>query len=468
PGRSRALLAHLCAGDPLLAEWSDRLAAGKAGTVLTGQQPALLGGPLYTLYKTMTALVRARRLREAGFPAIAAFWCVGDDTDHDETGGASWPRADRPPARIRDERDSGGERIGGLSVERMEPALGALAEDRPDDTEAIAGIEQILRSPRVRDWSGFLRAALRRVAGEDPLLFVDGNDPVVHDAAQPFLRRFLDASLRERIAGEVDRLAARQEDAALTGEEVRRSLFLARGRGRVALEDVPLDRRPDGKGETLLPNVVLRPLLQEHLLPVQQVVCGDAEIAYRSLLGPLYREVGRTAAPVVPRFAATLLPALWTTDAGAPDPRRLLEDPDRAIEGWARDRLDPEIPAAIAEIRAGFRARLGELVPDLQRFDRSLGQVVDSAQKKIDFQVGRVEEAVLSKARSRLRRDYPTLGQIREILLPRGRPQERSFTLWLPWLAEGEEGLRGIERAVEDWLIRGETGHALLALERGL
>jgi hypothetical protein len=56
----------------------EKLKSG-AAAVLTGQQPSVALGPLYNVYKAMTALRWARRLDASGVPAVAVFWNHSDD-----------------------------------------------------------------------------------------------------------------------------------------------------------------------------------------------------------------------------------------------------------------------------------------------------------------------------------------------------------------------------------------------------
>ena len=53
--------------------------------VVAGQQPGLFGGPLYTLYKALTAIAFARDLEaKTGVPAVPIFWIASDDHDFEE------------------------------------------------------------------------------------------------------------------------------------------------------------------------------------------------------------------------------------------------------------------------------------------------------------------------------------------------------------------------------------------------
>ena len=62
-----------------------------AGTVLTGQQVGLLGGPLYTPFKAATALARARQATAAGQPHVAIFWLATEDHDFAEINHVTFP-----------------------------------------------------------------------------------------------------------------------------------------------------------------------------------------------------------------------------------------------------------------------------------------------------------------------------------------------------------------------------------------
>lgn len=59
----------------------DLLATGAVSTVVTGQQPGFLGGPLLTLHKVATAVALARLRSEAGQETVPVFWCGDDDDD---------------------------------------------------------------------------------------------------------------------------------------------------------------------------------------------------------------------------------------------------------------------------------------------------------------------------------------------------------------------------------------------------
>src|SRR5436305_1896776 len=64
----------------------DKLAGG-AVAVVTGQQPGLFTGPLFTILKAITAIKLARMITEAGVSAVPVFWIAAEDHDHEEIAG---------------------------------------------------------------------------------------------------------------------------------------------------------------------------------------------------------------------------------------------------------------------------------------------------------------------------------------------------------------------------------------------
>src|SRR5438132_13189582 len=79
----------------------DRLAAGEVLAVTTGQQPGLFTGPLYTVYKALSAIAFARKLeRERGVPVVPVFWVAGDDHDFAEANHAWVLGRDGEPVKI--------------------------------------------------------------------------------------------------------------------------------------------------------------------------------------------------------------------------------------------------------------------------------------------------------------------------------------------------------------------------------
>src|SRR5688572_10345505 len=90
PPLDRADRSRLCS---ILAEQQSHWGAGQSGVeklqsgavaVITGQQPVLFTGPLYSILKAITAIKIAAKLEESGIKAVPVFWVAAEDHDFAE------------------------------------------------------------------------------------------------------------------------------------------------------------------------------------------------------------------------------------------------------------------------------------------------------------------------------------------------------------------------------------------------
>ena len=115
----------------------DSIRTGRGVFVVTGQQPGLLGGPLYTLYKVATAVDLARWMREEfAIPTAPLLWNASDDVDFSEVATAVFPGTDLTTAVLTLEASSHEAgawvgNIGGDALEGVEGRLASMFEHTP-------------------------------------------------------------------------------------------------------------------------------------------------------------------------------------------------------------------------------------------------------------------------------------------------------------------------------------------------
>lgn len=443
----------------------EALVRGSGFAIVTGQQPAILGGPLYTLYKLLSACALARTLsRRLGRPGVAVFWCVGDDSDmgevtgtglYNSTGKLHWLRDSAPAPR--------GQMVGRLPAARQEEAARFAVETaaRAEFHHWASATLDVVRAPGA-DWSDVLATLLFRLLASERFLFVEGSHPELLRAASPWLGAALESlPLPALLADGAERARAAGHAPALAEELGERAAFRVQGNLRLPFET------PRVSGDELLaPNVVLRPLLQDFLFPNLITVCGPAEIRYRAQLQPVY-EALRIPEPILwPRFEATFLPA----GLEASERIRAVEDPDALLEACLTAERPVVLEAAVETTRARLRSELELLGQDLGRFDPNLAEVQRSAIAKIDFQMQRILDGLESKSRQRLYRRRRFLSHLKEVVRPREKPQERVVSFLWPFLIDGPEVAHRLRRAaetqVETLLDGGSARHAILELER--
>ena len=431
------------------------LAGEDTFVVSTGQQTGLLTGPLYTIYKAVTAVKLARRVSEAtGVRAIPVFWMAADDHDYAEINHVHVCRSDGEALRFElgpddpNDRRSAGDRMLGPGIgpllERFEGAL-------PDSEYSRSAFDTLRRhctaETPLSDSFARLMTVLFRGHG---LVLVDPTDPALKPHMMPvFEREIRDplASTRSVLATS-NKLAKAGFDPQVSRSPDAVNLFLYQDgqrnalsyeNGRFATRDRSLSyTSPDllqlleEAPERFTHNVITRPLVQDTLFPALTYIGGPAEIAYYGQLGGVYHQFELPFPVVYPRASHTLVGARTA---------RVLEKHGLTISHFVQGiesvfdrKLRDDMPVQITE---GLRAALGDveahyrnLKGHVTAIDPGLSRIVEASERKTNFALGRLEEKTL---RALKKADGVMRNQIMKAdhqVYPNGQLQERVANIW--------------------------------------
>lgn len=426
-----------------------------AVAVVTGQQACLFLGPLYNLYKAATAVRAAQRLsEESGIRAIPVFWQQIEDHDLPEIAECNTPRANgellaqRLPAST--EPVSVAHRFLPAEVTELLAELRSEVGVLPHGSEHLARLERHYRPGT--GWGNAFAATLAELFADEGLVFINPRDPALAPIAAGVHRQAL-----EQAAPIAHALTARTQ--ALLDAGFRAPVHVRAGAPlsffhpdgpngpRYRLEPSGSEWRTVGSDRTygkaailaalendprsFSTSVLLRPVLQDTLLPTAAYVGGPGEIAYFAQLAPVYEVYGRKLPLVVPRAQIRLLEEKTLKIL-----ERLDVEPDMASHS------EGEILAAAA---AG--AQVGtELTRPVERgLDdalRALGAQLDdptleAAVEKTRASMASALQRLAAKIeRAHQRRDEQRVAdarRLRQALCPNGQPQER--VVGIPYFA---------------------------------
>jgi len=409
----------------------DRLARGEAVAAVAGQQPAPLGGPLYSLHKTASAVGLAREAERRGCgPCVPLFWMHGEDSDFAEIRSATLCDAELQlhDLQLPDSAHEDGVLVGSIPLE----PVNALVKPALDVWQGLPGCAEAARvlqhaSARPRDLGEAMTALWLALFRDQGLVVVDPRLPAFRAAARQILDRYLERADELHAAGRragarIEALAGRR---ALTDAALDSFVFEIRDGHRRKLDAG--EARARGAGVVLSPSVALRPAVQDGVFPTVAMACGPGELAYLMELKEVFAGVGvRAAAPAL-RLGATWLPpaAVELVEAAGGDAWEVVAHTDAVLARLAEAHVPGELQRALAAARAALDQSMARLNEVSREFDSSLPQMIESARGKMDFQVSRLAEGVLGKARGRLDREHPLWRRLRYVLQPGDKLQER-------------------------------------------
>jgi bacillithiol synthase len=473
PSPRRAALANALAeanrrwGNPVDDQLQEWLAGGEA--VVTGQQPGLLGGPLLTLVKACAVAAEVRRRREAGRRAVGFLWLATGDDDLAEMG---WGRLalGEDLAEVREAEWRRGGALGGavaLSSACRDFLTGVAEGATSAHARAALELAASCYAPGALLGEATAQFLARLLVGSGVVL-VDACEKEVARAAAPVVDTVLERLPQawEVLAEGAERMTREDWPVALRVTPGQLPLFRVRDgrRRRIASADgaCPAAVREDhvSHPEGYLPNVWLRPLVQDTALGSDTVLLGGGELAYHIQAAALWELAGlkrpawrlRPHVTIVTSAERRLVEQLRVApedmlSAGFPGH---LRGAGKVRKGLAR--LRNSLTRPLAELEAAARAELpalqGEVAATRGKLDAAVAWLEGRAQAAA-ARAGEVESA-------RWRR-------LRAFLRPHSRPQERHLSVLAPVLRLGLDWPRELAASLDP----DDPGMHLLFWEEG-
>lgn len=420
--------------------------------VTTGQQPGLLGGPLYSVYKALTAVRLAEDLAGIlGRPVMPLFWVASEDHDWEEanhthlvdesnrlrrlTLGPNPGAVPRPLGRVR---------LGDGVLEVAD----RLEECFPRNDYRSRYVELARETFRPRStmaeaFTGFMAEILR----DTPLGLVDAGHPALKEASRPILRAEAeDAAASERSVADTCRALAELNyplQVPVIRDAVNLLVDLDEGRDRLQRSGDGFTGRRSGRAlskrrlvsligdapERVSPNVLLRPVVESFVFPTLAYVGGPGELAYFGQLSGLFRRHGVGMPVAVPRTSLLAVEAKvsrvmekFGLEVGE------LRRADALLSRFARDRVPGEAAAALDRWREAVESVAAELQEVSAAMDPGLAGAVTRARNAGLSALGTLEKKIVRAVK---RRSDTAVGQIMKAsvnLWPAGKPQDRMLT----------------------------------------
>lgn len=423
--------------------------------VVSGQQAGLFTGPLYTIYKALSAVKLAGCLRQRNTKAVPVFWIATEDHDFREVAKAEFIARDCRLAAVEVSEELHQENypVGDVVLdESINATLSKLLELLPV-SEFTPDLQSLLHDAWKpgRSYGEAFARMMTALIGVHGLIFLDPLDSRLKTLAAPLYAK---AALRApQIA---DAIVARSRDleaagyhAQVTPSENSFPLFLQDASGARHALTRNIDGTYTAKNseqaytvdelaalakehpERFSPNVTLRAVVQDFLLPTIAYYGGSAEIAYFAQTAEVYRLLDRPATPILPRSSLTMIErhtgrVLERYELGLGD---LFAGQETVLARVVEEHLGADTAKKFAQTETSINSELDRLREQLRGVDPTLADALETGRRKINYQL----EGLRSRFyRAQMSRDEAALRQLQRAfdqLYPEKALQERHINI---------------------------------------
>lgn len=445
-----------------------------AFTIVTAHQPSLFLGPLYFVYKALTTinLAEAVEARTGGRRRITPVFVLGSE-DHDIEELNKVNLFGKQIVWSPGETGS----VGSMGTASLAPALDELRSILGESDAARGIFERVERCYRdQKTFAEATQAMLHEFFGQYGLVVLNMNDAALKRHFIPIIQAELSEQPSFRIVNETIGQLAKQGFKAQAAPREINLFYMKPGlRERIVLEDgqykvlntelafseKEILLEAENHPERFSPNVVLRPLFQEMVLPNLAYVGGGGELAYWLERKSLFRHFGLQFPMLVRRHSV-----LWLDrDAGKKlaklgfSPAQFFADTDTLVRSFVEQNAAGEVSLE-AEIK-GLKTIFEQVAEKAKAIDPTLEKAVLAESVKA---VAGLEQWQGRLVRSEKQKHETTLNQLRSLkekLFPANGLQERHDN-FLSYVLKYGDGFIG---ALKENFAPFDTGFVILEEE---
>jgi bacillithiol biosynthesis cysteine-adding enzyme BshC len=433
----------------------DLLREADTVALVSGQQAGLFTGPLYTIYKAVSAVKLAGCLRQRNTKAVPVFWIAAEDHDFVEVAKAEIIGRDcqLKHVEVSSAMHREGQPVGRVVLDdSINTVVDQLFELLPnsefaDDMKALVKNAWQPGRGYVDSFATMMTALLGRYG----LIFLDPLDPEMKKLAAPLYS----AAVRQapEIATAVEQRSRELESGGyhaqvlasassfplfLHDEAGARRALVRTDKGKYQAKDTDLQYTIEELADLALaepqrfsPNVTLRAVVQDYLLPTIAYHGGAAEIAYFAQTAEVYRVLERPATPILARSSMTMV----ERHTG-----RVLERYGLTLADFFEG-LEPVTKRVVEEYLGAGTARhftdaeqnvnheLDRLKGELQAIDPTLADALETGRKKIQYQLDGLRTRFVRAQMTRDEAAHRQLQRAADQLYPNKDLQERHINI---------------------------------------
>ena len=399
----------------------------KTFTITTGHQLNIFTGPLYFIYKIVTVINACKTLK-ATYPDyhfVPVYWMASEDHDFEEISYF---------------------RFNGKKYSWQTEQTGAVGRFNPRELKGI--FNEIISIPaffqqaylKQKTLAEAVRYYVNALFGEQGLVVIDADDHNFKTLLKPVIEDDLFKGNANRLVTETsEKLDAAGYKAQVFPREINFFYLKEDIRSRIVQDgeifevldtDIRFSREEleaevAAYPERFSPNVVLRPLYQEIILPNLAYVGGPSELVYWLQLKEVFSHFNTTFPLLMPRnFAGVITPnTMVKIEKEGLSFTEIFEDEQSLIKRKVTDNTQNEL--TLTEEMERLNAVFAEVKKQAMQVDGTLEQLVAAERKRMQNSIDKIERKLLKAEKRNQEILVNRIYAIKESLFPGGAPQER-------------------------------------------
>lgn len=416
----------------------EKIAEENTFTLTTAHQPSLFTGPLYFIYKILSTISLSRELKKK-FPDyhfVPVFVGGGEDHDFEEVNHLHLFHK-----KLVWENDEKGA-VGKMSTASLGPVLSQLEEilgDSERDRVMLARIKACYTGQNT--YGAATLAFVHELFGQEGLIVLDMSHPRLKKAFAPLMQKELLEQASEGIVNETSR---KLEDLGYKQQATPRpiNLFYLKDQLRERIEkdgdkykvlntDIHFSREElleelSRFPEHFSPNVVMRPLYQELILPNLAYIGGGGEIAYWLERKKQFEHFGINFPMLIRRHSV-----LWVDKSNAKKMDKLglsvedllEEDVEQIIKKYVKEQADESLN--LNEQKKQLSGLFQSIVDQAKRVDPTLVKTVKAEMANQMKSLSQLEGRLVKAEKQKHEIALSQIRGLKEKLFPENGLQER-------------------------------------------
>ncbi|HUH74705.1 MAG TPA: bacillithiol biosynthesis cysteine-adding enzyme BshC [Chitinophagales bacterium] len=401
--------------------------------IITAHQLSLLGGPLYYVIKIANAIALAKKLN-ADFPEknfVPIYWMGSEDHDFEEVN-----HIYLFGKKITWESDQTGP-VGHFALneiqEVVDQVVQILGDSNPDDIQGL-----IKRAYSHKNVEQATRELVNGLFGRYGLVIVNGDDHAFKESVSDIIKNeVLYQASYPLLLEKSEKLISSGYHAQATGREINLFHLGDTFRHRIAPhgEDYEINGRIWSKEELLneinsspenfSPNVILRPLFQQSVLPSIAYIGGGAEVAYWMQLTSVFEYYGVQYPVLIPRTSM-----LWVNHSVAQKMQKLdlqITDIFKDKEAVKKEYIlkNSDFDSDLSKEREAIQDWMEKVRDKAALVDSTLGPSVGADAQKIQNTLNQIEGKILRSIKHQHDTSLKQIDSIYQSLFPNHALQER-------------------------------------------